>query len=98
MYFTMSWDIEGDDKAFTRISSLIMDIIKKHSMMTTEPVSKYLMVKIESEAYWNIILKSLTGICEMYKGKVNFIMSPPLSGGQCNGRIKDWTKVNEVMK
>jgi hypothetical protein len=98
MHFTISWDIEGDDKAFQRVSGLISDIIKKHSVMMTEPVSKYLIVKIESEAYWNIILKALTGICEMYKGKVNFIMSPPMKDGQYNGRIKDWTKVNEATK
>ena len=98
MHFIMSWDVEGDDKAFVRVSGLISDIVKKHSVMTTEPVSKFLIVKIESEAYWNIILKSITGICEMYKGKVNFIMSPPIPSGSYQGRLKDWTRVNEATK
>jgi hypothetical protein len=98
MHFTVSWDIESDEDNFKRISSLITDIIKKHALIVTEPVSKYIVVKAESDAQWNIILKALNGICEMYKGKIHFIMSPPMTGGQYNGRIRDWTKVNEAAK
>lgn len=99
MHFTVSWDIETSDEAVHRkVSSLMVDTIKRHSEILTEPISKYIVVKVENEAKWNIILKALTGICEMYKGKINFIMSPPATGGQYNGRIKDWTKVNEAAK
>ena len=98
MHFTLSWDIEGDAESYKRISSLLTDTIKKHSMLITEPISKFIVVKVESEAQWHIILKSLTGICEMHKGKITFIMSPLMKGGQYNGRIRDYTKVNEAAK
>ncbi len=99
MHFTVSWDIETSDAdAYKKVSLLMVDTIKKHSLLLTEPISKYIVVKVENEAKWNIILKALTGICEMYKGKINFVMSPPMTGGQYNGRIKDWTKVNEAAK
>jgi hypothetical protein len=98
MHFTVSWDIEADEEGYKRISSLLTDTIKKHCMLLTEPVSKFIVVKVENDAKWHIILKSLTGICEMHKGKINFIMSPLMTGGQYNGRIRDYTKVNEAAK
>jgi hypothetical protein len=99
MHFTLSWDIEQtDDEGYKRISNLLTDTVKKHAMLITEPISKFIVVKVETEAHWHIILKSLTGICEMYKGKINFIMSPLMTGGQYNGRIRDYTKVNEAAK
>ena len=98
MHFTLSWDIDADEESYKRISSLMTDTVKKHALIVTEPISKYIVVKVESEAYWHIILKVLTGLCEMHKGKINFIMSPPMTGGQFNGRIRDWTKVNEATK
>jgi hypothetical protein len=98
MHFTLSWDVEGNEESFKRISSLMTETISKHALLVTEPISKYVVVKVESEAYWHIILKALTGICEMYKGKINFIMSPPMKGGQYNGKMRDWIKVNEATK
>jgi hypothetical protein len=99
MHFTLSWDIEQtDEEGYKRISSLITDTIKKHSMLITEPISKFVVVKVENEAKWHIILKALTGLCEMHKGKLTFIMSPLMTGGQYNGRIRDYTKVNEAAK
>ena len=98
MHFTISWDIEADQEGYKRISTLLTDTIKKHSMMITEPISKFIVVKVETEAKWDIILKALIGITEMYKGKITFIMSPLMKGGQYNGRIRDYTKVNEAAK
>ncbi len=99
MHFTVSWDIETAEEAVhKKISLLMTDTIKKHAEIVTEPISKYIVVKVESEAHWHLILKALTGICEMYKGKINFVMSPPMTGGQYNGRIRDWIKLNEAAK
>jgi hypothetical protein len=99
MHFTISWDVEtSDEAAFRKISQLMADTISRHCEFYTEPVSKYLVVKVENEAKWHIILKALNGICEMYKGKITYIMSPPMTGGQYNGRIRDYTKVNEASK
>jgi hypothetical protein len=99
MHFTVSWDIEtSDTEVYKKVSLLMVDTVKRHCEILTEPISKYIVVKVENEAKWHIILKALTGICEMYKGKINFIMSPPMTGGQFNGRIKDWTRVNEAAK
>jgi hypothetical protein len=98
MHFTLSWDIEGDIESYKSISNLLTYTIKNHSMLITEPISKFIVVKVENEAKWHIILKALIGICEMHKGKITFIMSPLMTGGQYNGRIRDYTKVNEASK
>jgi hypothetical protein len=98
MHFTVSWDIQAEPELEKRIHALMLDILKKHATFVAEPLSKYFIVKIDIEPKWHLILKMLKGICTMYKGKINFVMSPPTTGGQYNGELRDWTKVNETTK
>ncbi|MCX8093035.1 MAG: hypothetical protein N3E50_02560 [Candidatus Goldbacteria bacterium] len=98
MHFTISWDIQAEPELEKRIHNLLLDTLKKHAIFVAEPLSKYFIVKIDIEPKWHLILKMLKGICTMYKGKINFVMSPPMTGGQYNGELRDWTKVNETTK
>ncbi|HDQ25175.1 MAG TPA: hypothetical protein ENN43_00315 [bacterium] len=98
MHFTVSWDIEAEGESLNRIHNLLLENVKKHSLTTAEPLSKYIIAGIENEAKWHIILKSLKGIALMHKGRIKFVMSPPMKGGQYNGELKDWIKVNEAAK
>ena len=98
MHFTVSWDIEAEGDAYNRIYHLMKDTVKRHADLVEEPLLKYFIVKIENEAKWELILRSLKGVAEMHKGKIEFVMSPPMKGGMYNGRLRDWTKVNETTK
>jgi hypothetical protein len=98
MHFTVSWDIDAEGDLLKRINDLMMETLKRHATNVAEPLPKYLVVGVENEVKWQLILKMLKGICLMHKGKIRFVMSPVMTGGQYNGEIRDWTKVNEAAK
>jgi hypothetical protein len=98
MHFTISWEIEAEGELQKRIHGIMMETLKRQATSVAEPLPKYFVVGVESETKWQLILKMLKGICLMHKGKIRFVMSPVMTGGQYNGEIRDWTKVNETAK
>lgn len=95
MHFVVSWDISASGDEWTRLNNQLKDKLSTYSW--ARPLTTFYVVNVSSHETWNSILSSLAGVCKENPGKINFIMTPLMSGGRYNGFLdkKMWDEINK---
>jgi hypothetical protein len=98
MHFTASWHINVEGEKLKQINDLMVEVVKKQAETYFSPYPGFIFAKMDSQEKWEIVLNGLKGLCKMYEGKINFVMSPLFVNGKYNGHLANWTQINDITK
>jgi len=95
MHFIVSWDIKASNPEWNRLNEGMKEILKPYSW--ARPLTTLYIVNVQDQTTWNNILTNLQNYCNINKGKIDFIMSPLMSGGRYDGILNKemWDEINK---
>jgi hypothetical protein len=82
MHFIVSWDIKASEPLWTQIDNEMKGQLVNFPSL--RPLTTFYVVKAQSQADWDNILRGLQTVASRYSG-VYFVMSPLMQGGSYNG-------------
>lgn len=96
MHAVVSWDINEEGALRESISKELEEAIKEYSPI--RPLTTFYVVKIDDQVSWNALVLALQTVAQKYSGKVLFVISPLMAGGNYNGwlPLNVWTELNEL--
>lgn len=94
MHFVISWDIKTQGERRSSIESLLFAGLKNFSWV--RPLTTFYIVQINTLNDWNNLFNYFISISKYYQNEINFIMTPPMSGGRYNGLLPQnlWKDIN----
>ncbi|WP_324037035.1 hypothetical protein [Aeromonas caviae] len=94
MHFIISWDINATGSEWEQHNEAMKSFLKPYSW--AKPLSTIYIVNVVGQFNWDNILQQITNYVQSFPGKINFIMSPLMSGGRYNGVLSNemWNEVN----
>lgn len=97
MHFVVSWDLKSSGEKWTEQNEKMKAVLKPYSWV--RPLSTFYIVKVNGQSDWDLIRNNLTAVSES-ENKINFVMTPLMSGGSYNGMLpsKTWADINERSK
>jgi hypothetical protein len=95
VHVALAWNIIASGSRWNEINDKLEAVIKTHSWVRSFP-SLY-VVKVSSTEERDELVVKLTEIAKSVPEKVNFIITPVMTGGRYNGFLpKDlWDKIND---
>jgi hypothetical protein len=95
LHFVLSWDISTP--GFPPRDTIENEMLRPlAALQFVRPLTTFFVVQVSSQQSWNSLLEALTRVAQRYPGRVNFIMSPLMTGGIYNGFLPGnlWTAIN----
>ena len=95
MHFVVSWDISSQGEEWNRLNEQMKEKLAPYSW--ARPLTTFYVVNVNSQETWNSILNQMTSVCKSNPNKINFVMTPLMSGGQYNGMLNNdmWAEINK---
>jgi hypothetical protein len=95
MHFVVSWDISATGDEWTRLNEQMREKLKPYSWV--RPLTTFYVVQVPSQETWDFILRTLTEFSKNNSSKINFVMTPLMSGGRYNGVLPPnmWEEINK---
>ena len=95
MHFVVSWDISASGEEWTRLNDQMKSKLSPYSWV--RPLTTLYVVQVTGQSTWNTILSELQAVGKANSPKINFIVTPLMSGGQYNGMLAPnlWEELNK---
>ncbi len=94
MHFVLTYDIHSSGQERSNIENQINEVINQYSWV--KPLTTTYVVNVAGQNQWDLILNALQNISRNNPSKLNFLMTPLMSGGRYNGMLNEnlWIEIN----
>lgn len=98
MHFVLGLDIQTTDISRKSVINTYIWSTILNSYKRARRLGNFLIIKIDTDQDWKNIFTKLTEYSNAQPETIQFIMTPPMSGGTYNGILNkgDWDFINEI--